>query len=450
MTSMLMGAGALSACQRMVHAETKAGGGRRIAPFACDVTPPMGTPVYSGYKPMSFRETPLMAKGIILEDNGQRYVLCAVDYCELRNSTHLLWRTKIAEAAGTDAARVAVQCVHQHTAPMADADAMRILVKEGDASSLASAESFEEPAQRVAESVKFALGCLVPFDQIGTSQAKVERVASNRRVPVGDGKVGFRASSCKDPKTIELPEGLIDPFLKTITFAQGGKPLARLHYYATHPQSFYGDPRVSYDFVGMAREKLQFAENIPQIYFTGCGGNIACGKYNDASVKAREGLFERLYAAMQASVAAVNYVPASEITWRNVPLALTPREDGEYAEDAARATMKDAQKAPHMRLNGAMALAFHARAQTPLDLTSWRMGNVKVIHLPGEPAIEYQLYAQETCPGAFVCVAGYGDGAPGYLCLEKFFQEGGYEPTASAVVPQSESVIREAIRNLLA
>lgn len=449
MTSMLMGLGVFNACQRMVHAEMKTDSPRRLATFACDVTPPMGTPVYSGYTPMSFRETPLMAKGVVLEDSGKRYVLCAVDYCELRNSTHLIWRTKIAEAAGTEVSRVAVQCVHQHTAPMADGDAVRILVKDGDPSSQASAESFEEPAYRVADSVKFALGYLTPFDRIGTSQARVERVASNRRVPIGDGKVGFRASSCKDPKLIEMPEGLIDPFLKTITFAQGDKPLVRLHYYATHPQTFYGDPRVSYDFVGMAREKMQFEEHVPQIYFNGCGGNVACGKYNDASVRAREGLFERMYAAMQASAAGAQYAPAREIIWRNAPFAMIPREDGEYSDDTARATMKDGSKAPHIRLGGAMTLACKARAKTPIDLTSWEMGDIKAIHLPGEPAVEFQLYAQELCPDKFVCTAGYGDGAPGYVCLERFFEEGGYEPTASTVIPQSEKPFRDAIRNLL-
>ena len=66
-----------------------------------------------------------------------------------------------------------------------------------------------------------------------------------------------------------MTEGYIDPFLKTITFARGGRPLVRLHYYATHPQSFYLDGRISIDFPGMARERLQEIENTPQIYFTG-------------------------------------------------------------------------------------------------------------------------------------------------------------------------------------
>ena len=67
-----------------------------------------------------------------------------------------------------------------------------------------------------------------------------------------------------------------------------------MHYYATHPQSFYRDARASYDFVGMAREKLQEEEGVFQIYFNGCGGDVAAGKYNDGTREARQGLFDRL------------------------------------------------------------------------------------------------------------------------------------------------------------
>ena len=61
-----------------------------------------------------------------------------------------------------------------------------------------------------------------------------------------------------DRELQEAPEGVIDPWLKTVSFLQlEDRPLAQIHYYATHPQSFYGDGRISYDVVGMAREKLQ-------------------------------------------------------------------------------------------------------------------------------------------------------------------------------------------------
>src|SRR5262249_18487582 len=102
----------------------------------------------------------------------------------------------------------------------------------------------------------------------------------------------------------QAPEGLIDPWLRTVTFFAGEKPLAQLHYYATHPQSFYGDARVSWDVPGIARDRLEHETHVFQTYFSGCSGNITMGKYNDGSRSAREELAGRLYAAMRQSAAA--------------------------------------------------------------------------------------------------------------------------------------------------
>ena len=71
---------------------------RRIATFACDVTPPLGTPIYSSLKPLADIEHPLLAKGVIIEDAGGRSVLCAVDYCEFCNGVYDLFRERIARA----------------------------------------------------------------------------------------------------------------------------------------------------------------------------------------------------------------------------------------------------------------------------------------------------------------------------------------------------------------
>ena len=43
------------------------------------------------------------------------------------------------------------------------------------------------------------------------------------------------------------------------------------------------------------------------MYFNGCGGDVAMGKYNDRSWEARDELTDRLYAGMEASVAATKY-----------------------------------------------------------------------------------------------------------------------------------------------
>jgi len=422
----------------------------RVATFRSDVTPPLGQAIYSSYKPLATVEHPLWAKGIVLDDGQRRYVLCSVDWCELCNSTHTLFRRKMADAAGTDIARVAVQTIHQHTAPMGDADAFRLLTKIDNPPPHLDLEFFDKVTDRLAAAVKESLGRLEPCDSIGTGQAKVDRVASSRRVRAPDGKIIIRWSSCTDPKLRAMPEGYIDPYLKTITFARGDKPLVRLHYYATHPQSFYGDPRASSDFPGMAREKLEEDEKVFQIYFNGCGGDITAGKYNDRSRRARDELTERLLAGMKASIASTRFVPAGPIQWRTCPLLLTPRSDQGYTMAEYTAKMKNPKVGASERIySGAMPVAFLQRSKQPIELSSLQMGDVHILNLPGESMIEFQLYAQRLMPKKFVAVAAYGDCATGYICTEKAFEEGGYEPTDSLVVPQSEAVLKAAIRKLL-
>jgi hypothetical protein len=65
-----------------------------------------------------------------------------------------------------------------------------------------------------------------------------------------------------------------------------------------------------------------------------------------------------------------------------------------------------------------------------------------VLHLPGEPFIEYQLKAQELAKDRFVCVAGYGDGGPGYIPTDHAYLEGGYEPTVALAAPCEEMLYK--------
>ncbi len=437
---------ALSGCQTA----GAVGGAKKIALFTCDVTPPLGTPIYSSYKGLATVETPLLAKGIILEQGGTRHVLCAVDYCELCNSTHTLFQQKLADAVGTNIANVAVQTVHQHTAPMADADANHFLEQLQSPPPFPATSTLTGAADRLGAAAAKAVATLAPFNQIGTGQGKVERVASNRRVRLDDGSIAVRYSSCKDPKLIEAPEGLIDPFVKTITFAQDGKPIARLHYYATHPQSFYGDPRASYDFVGMAREELEKREGVFQVYFTGCSGDITAGKYNPGTPESRQGLCERLLKSMEDAVAATQLEKAGDIGWTTTQLLLKSREDKGFSDDDCRAAMASEQAAASTRNGGAMGLAWRQRAATPITLSALHLGSLSVLNLPGEAMIAFQLYAQQAAPTRFVAVAAYGDCAMGYICLRSAYTEGGYEPTATSVSPDSEDALKAAINALLA
>lgn len=424
-------------------------GGYRLGTFVADVTPPPDGHPLIWLTPVKQVETPLLAKGVVLDDGQSRYVLCAVDWCGLANSSYRLFVEKLARAVGTAPEHVTVHCVHQHTAPYTDGDAQRLLTEVGFDQLYVDHQFLERITDELAASAKKALGRLQPFNQIGLAAVPVVEVASNRRVKTPEGRLLVRYSATKDPQLRAMPEGLIDPLVRTVTLAQDGKPLVRLHYYATHPQSFYGDPRASADVPGFARETLEKEEGVFQIYFTGCAGNITMGKYNDGSREARDQLTQRLLQAMRQAAAATRYQPLERLSWQALPTRLPPRNDPGYRAEDMEARMKDPKVDPVQRVRAACRLAYYRRVNEPVTLSALYVNDAVILHLPGESFIEYQLYAQSLRPGGFVAVTAYGDLAPGYICTEIAYSEGGYEPTASALAPQAEPVYKQAIASLV-
>jgi hypothetical protein len=89
------------------------------------------------------------------------------------------------------------------------------------------------------------------------------------------------------------------------------------------------------------------------------------------------------------------------------------------------------------------------RDDRPIDVTCLDLGKALVVHLPGEPFVEYQLEAQRLRPDDFVCVAGYGDGGPGYIPVAESYAQGGYEPTVALSGPGSEAILKRALATLL-
>ena len=421
-----------------------------LTTFQSDATPPLGHPLCGGWiEPVRAVDDPLRILGIVLHGAGSPIVLCAVDWCGLRNEANQTWRQALAQAANTTPERVAIHCVHPHNAPFADVEAERLLQSVHGAPSLALA-FFGRVVRQSADALQTALKSMVPFTHIGIGQARVEQVASNRRIVGTVGKIRFtRYSATKDAKIRAEPEGLIDPWLKTLSFWQDDKPLAALSYYAVHPMSYYGDGRVTADFCGLARQKRQDKEpTIFQMYFNGCAGNITAGKYNDGSKANRPVLRDRIYTALKAAWMATERHPLTTLEWRVQPIRFAPRREKSFGEEESRRVLGNAQAEKARRGNAAFQLAWLKRLDRPIELTCLDLGKTLVLHLPGEPFIEYQLKAQELRKDAFVCVAGYGDGGPGYIPTDKAYLEGGYEPTVALAAP-SEKRLMEAIARML-
>jgi hypothetical protein len=423
-----------------------------LARFVCDLTPPIGHPLCGGWiEPVRGVDDPLRALGVILVDMGKPIVLCTVDWCGLRNDANLAWRVSLAQAAQTTVERVAVHCVHQHNAPFADLEAERQIEKAPAAPPSMDLKFFERVVGQVSQAAADSLAHTRPFDHIGIGQAKVEQVASNRRILGDDGKIkSVRYSATKDLKIRAEPEGLIDPWLKTLSFWHGAKPQAALSYYATHPMSYYGDGRVSSDFCGLARQKRQDEDgDVFQMYFTGCAGNITAGKYNDGAKANRPVLRDRIFEAMKAAWKATERYPLAQSAWRVETVKLPARTHKSFDEEDSRKVLESPKESKAKRINAAFQLAWLKRINRPIDIPCLDLGKALVLHLPGEPFIEYQLGAQRLRPDAFVCVAGYGDGGPGYIPTAEAYLQGGYEPTVALAGPESEEILNRAIQKAL-
>ena len=430
-----------------------------LANFRVDVTPPIGDGPCVGCMPkVGSVEHPLEMRGVVLRSGDDCYVIAAIDFCGICNTSDEVLRDAMAKAAGTTRERVALQSLHQHSAPILDVEAVRILHGEGSPELAKHIQFTNEIAQRTAIAIQSSLSELKTVTRVVGTKAIVEQVASNRRVPQPDGSIAVRASVTREPDVRDAPEGLVDPWLRTVSFFCGDQTLVQLHYYATHPQTFYGDARISWDCVGMARQQLENESGVPQIYFTGCGGNITVGKYNDGTRAARDQLTSRLHDAMVRSSAAkpdvaldVASLKPTDVSWATAPIRFTVREDGAFNPGLLQSQLAPEQ-AFSTRLTAAMFSGFGQRLRDGYiaEASRLRIGELEILHLPGEPFVEFQLYAQEqVAKSSFVCVAGYGECGVWYYGPDRIFTDrGGYEQTWSLTGP-CEAEVKSAISTLL-
>jgi len=423
----------------------------QIATFDIDVTPPIGS--WMAYDPVTNTwDKSLRARGILLVGAGQPIVLCAVDWIGIANEGQDVFHNALATAAGTTPDRVAVHTLHQHDAPECDFAAERIL-KDAQLDLRQYDGRFQRQAiSNLAVAVRESLRRVQPVTDLGLGSARVEQVASNRRIPGPDGKIrATRYTSSKDPALRAEPEVTIDPIVSLVSFWNGDKPIAVLSYYATHPQSYYRTGIPNPDFPGLARFLRQLA--VPaalHIHFNGAGGNIGAGKYNDGSPENRLLLAQRLADGMRRAWEDTKREPiaATNVTWSIEPISLPPGKHLEAVEKQL------ADKLPTFTATGGpsrLAWLRRCRAGHQINLACLGIGRARILHLPGEPFVEYQLAAKAARPDLFVAVAGYGDYAPWYIGTAIAYEQGGYETStnASNVGPGAEKVLAGAIQRLL-
>jgi hypothetical protein len=465
------------ACAALVQPAVAAEG-LRIATFQTDATPPIGYDM--GYSVVKQIREPLLAKGVVITGAGKPIVMLAVDWVTVDGKARDEWHALLAEAAGTTPDRVTVHHLHQHDAPRGDLgifdERARLGLPEPTPAGVPDKRTFVRSVmEKSAAELKKALRNARPVTHVGLGKANAERLGANRRIMGANGRVaihrqstytneypadvaarikvdadadGHQLSILHPEEARAAPEGLIDPAVRVISFWNGNRPLVALTYYASHPQVSFGKGIPTTDFPGLARERRQKETGVFQVYFTGAGGNITLGKYNDGSDRAREEFAGRLQDAMTRAWTATERAPLSpaDVEWRTTDISL-PAKYGAF-KDEARAVAADTKRPASERL---AAISKYVRAQALEEGTTLavlRLGKAYSVHIPGESFVEYQLGAQAIRPNDFVAMAAYAEGL-GYIGHERAYGEGGYEITVSQTTLTAEKVMMDGVRKLL-
>src|SRR5262245_56014433 len=346
----------------------------RMATFSADITPPVGHALCGGMvAPAARIADPLSGRGLILWGGGEPLVIAALDWTELRNDAYERWRNELAKAAGTSPRRVLLSCVHQHDAPYADLEAQRLLDGQGLKGFHVDPEFHERAVQAVASAVRDAARAPRRITQVGMGQAQVDRVASNRRVVV-DGKVTFkRYSKTADPAIKNAPEGLIDPWLKTLSFWDGDRAVAAISSYAVHPMSYYGGGAVSGDFPGLARARRQKeTPDVFQVYVSGCAGDVTAARYNNGDDVSRQALAGRLADALDRAWKQTRRAPLERIETRIAELRFELPPEGPHSVPAMEKALADPASSKSQRLMAALGLSWAKRVGRgePIDVAA--------------------------------------------------------------------------------
>ncbi|MEZ5943141.1 MAG: hypothetical protein R3C18_17240 [Planctomycetaceae bacterium] len=425
----------------------------KLVTFDVDATPPLGSDM--AYDPVRrIDELSLRCRGIVLMGIDKPIVLCAVDWIGIANEGHDAFREALAAAAGTDANHVAVHTLHQHDAPGCDFTAERLIRDMGLETYGRFQGAFHRVViERAASAVELALPNAKPVTHYGTGKAIVEKIASNRRILGDDGKVRItRYTATRDPAVRAEPEGVIDPEVTLLSFWNEDEPLAVLSYYACHPQSYYRTGVPSPDFPGIARfVRGQAVPEALHVHFNGAGGNIGAGKYNDGSKPNRMRLALRLADGMEAAWEATerHELQADQVGWETVPVKLPPAPH--LVKDELIQALKTEPPKGYIAKADQLAWIVRCEAGHEIDIACLRVGNARVVHMPGELFVEYQLAAKQLRPDLHVSMAAYGEYGPGYIGTEIAYSQGGYETSerASNVAPQVEAILMDAVKKLL-
>ena len=430
---------------------------------AVDITPPRGCPMAGYYSVRGAEGThdPLFAKALVLEKDGVKVALVALDLIGTTRGLVEESRKQIEKETGIPGKHAMISATHSHTGPVLWDGSPRADVL-GGGSQIAKDYIKELPA-KIAEAVKKADAARKPA-RVSFAAGKEDGLAFNRRFHMEDGSVGWNPGK-KNPKIVR-PAGGTDPSVPVVFFEtldKQPKPIATYVNFAMHLDTV-GGLYYSADYPYTLAKSLGavWDDDMMTLFTTGTCGDI--NHINVSSDKPQKGHGEaaRIGTRLAAEVLRTfdKLQPAADGSLRvsnaMIELPLAPATADDVA--AAKLVIADVQAgkkpAPKFldQVQAFKAMDVAARLGKPhaVEVQVIALGDdLAWVSLPGEIFVDLGSQIKRGSPFKQTMIAELANGSIGYVPTRVAYAQGNYEVVSARCAEGSgEKLVDEALKQL--
>lgn len=442
-----------------------------------DITPSYGTPIGPRglYCPVQTILEPLFARALVLESDGKRMCLVAMENRTVSKDWAARTRQLAAERFGLDPEAILIHAVQNHAAPRFGARMLspdNPLIKPEFSWLLGGSEPYSQfVMEQILSAIELALDDM-ELVYLSVGSGLEERVAHNRRNVMRDGTSRTLGLTSGDPNIL-YAEGPIDPEVGVLLVTtEAGRAKALLLHHTCHPCHGNGGYCVTSGWPGAWSNQMKQAlgEDCVPLVINGCCGNIhhISRRRRDPTHGDDYHLLGRMLAEVTLNTIQHGMTPVDDgaLTWQAQDLGIPQRDLDPDKLEASRRLL-EAHPEPmwkneeHTSVDWEWiyAIAYldlekfkKRQPDYPYEIQVFRIGNIALVGLGGEPFVEGQLEIKLNSPAYRTFCINMANDTVGYIPTRRAFLRGGYETNTgdgSRLVPAALEMIVEATGEML-
>ena len=425
-----------------------------------DITPPAGTHLAGSgageHRPAQAVMDPLFARAIVFESGRQRVCMVILDLTIVTQEYSDRIRADIGEQTGIAPEAIIVQATQTHSAPslgyfMLDPDFSLETSEETEYLRGGERAYGDRAAAAAVEAAVEAAGRLQPV-RIGLGRGVLGDLAFNRRGIRRDGTIVMPKPLGREQQPFGIPdicylEGPMDPEVGVCCVQDMDmKPVAFLLHHTCHPVNVFGSPltyrAVSADWPGAWTREMQqlFGSDAVPLVVNGCCGNINprhpfdpdCLPDHRRMGRELARMSERIVYNMAFSnnAAVACSVEMVGLPFREIPAERSREVNAILTENPQPPSGANGEVDPHWfraASTRSVELCRQRYDEFPYEIQAFRIGDLGVVGLPGEPFVEGQLALKTNSAAPFLFPAHLTTHYVGYLPTRAAYARGGHE-----------------------